>query len=99
LDLSSSAYPCASTWFDPLYRHLWIYHHQPILANDIRVARDSKIIYLQAVDSIQFFQLTFGFAGNHLEKFDLDGHNLGTVTFTADHPLCNQADGESAPQG
>ena len=26
------------------------------------------------------FNLTFGFVWNHLEIFDLDGHNLGTIS-------------------
>jgi hypothetical protein len=38
-----------------------------------------KKSWFQPVESIQLFQLTFGFVWNCLETFDLDGHNLGTV--------------------
>jgi len=40
---------------------------------------NSKMSWFQTVDSIQLFQPTFGFVWKHLEIFDLDGHNLGTV--------------------
>jgi hypothetical protein len=39
---------------------------------------NSKMLQIQAVDSIPIFQPTFGFVWNHLEIFDLGGHNLGT---------------------
>jgi hypothetical protein len=44
-----------------------------------QIFENSKMSLLQAVDSIPIFQLTFGFVWNHLEMFDLDGHNLGTT--------------------
>ena len=37
------------------------------------------MLKLQTVDSISFFRLILGFVWNHLEIFDLDGHNLGTI--------------------
>jgi len=40
---------------------------------------NSKMLLLQAVDSIYIFQRIFGFVWICLETFDLDGHNLGTV--------------------
>ena len=44
-------------------------------------ALNSKTSKFQPVDSIQLFQLTFGFVWKCLEIFDLNGHNLGTVPF------------------
>ena len=38
-----------------------------------------KRLWLQPVDSKPFFQMIFGFVWNCFEKFDLDGHNLGTA--------------------
>jgi hypothetical protein len=46
-----------------------------------QIFENSKILRLQAVDSIPIFQSIFGFVWNCLEIFDLDGHNLGTVQF------------------
>jgi len=40
---------------------------------------NSKMLLLQAVDSISIFHRVFGFFWNCLEIFDLDGHNLGTI--------------------
>ena len=42
------------------------------------------MLKLQTVDSISLFRLILGFVWNHLEIFDLDGHNLGTVSFARD---------------
>ena len=38
-----------------------------------------NMLQLQPVDSITLFKPTFSFVWNYLEKFDFDGHNLGTV--------------------
>jgi hypothetical protein len=44
-----------------------------------QIFENSKILWLQSVDSIPIFQAIFGFVWNCLEIFDLDGHNLGTI--------------------
>jgi hypothetical protein len=49
-----------------------------------QIFENSKMLQLQAVDSISIFHRTFGFVWNCLEIFDLDGHNLGTVSFARD---------------
>ena len=46
-----------------------------------QIVENSKMLWLQAVDSMPIFQLTFGFVWNHLEILDLDGHILGTVEY------------------
>ena len=46
-------------------------------------SENRKMLELQTVDSKPIFQLTFGFVWKCLEKFGLDGHNLGT----GDHHL------------
>jgi hypothetical protein len=48
-------------------------------------SQNRKMSKLQPVCSIALYQLTFGFTWNYFEKFDLDGHYLGTIAFTADH--------------
>jgi len=44
-----------------------------------QIFENLKILLLQAVDSMTIFHRIFGFAWNHLQLFDLDGHNFGTV--------------------
>jgi hypothetical protein len=44
-----------------------------------QIFENPKMLLFQAIDSIPFFQSTFGFVWNYLEIFDLDGHNLGTI--------------------
>jgi len=46
---------------------------------EVPESENSKMLWFQPVDSIQLFQLTFGFVWKYLEIFDLDGHILGTV--------------------
>ena len=53
------------------------------------------MLQLKAPDSITNFQQTFAFVWNHLEVFDLDGHNLGTIQFNfglyfLNRPFCCQ---------
>jgi hypothetical protein len=38
-----------------------------------------KTAYFQHVDYVRYFFGDFGNLGQNLTKFDLDGHNLGTV--------------------
>jgi hypothetical protein len=44
-----------------------------------QIFENSKMLYIQPVDSIPIFHAIFGFVWNYLEMFDLEGHNLGTV--------------------
>jgi hypothetical protein len=53
----------------------------PTRGFSVPVFINSKILKLQAVDSIPILQAIFGFVWKRLEIFDLDGHNLGTVLF------------------
>jgi hypothetical protein len=53
----------------------------PTRGFSVQIFENSKRQYLQGVDSITLFQLTFGFVWNCLETFDRDGHNLGTISF------------------
>ena len=45
-----------------------------------QIFENSKMLWFQVVDSIPIFQPTFGFVWNHLETFDLDGHNWAQST-------------------
>jgi hypothetical protein len=55
----------------------------PTRGFSVPVFINSKILKLQAVDSIPILQAIFGFVWKRLEIFDLDGHNLGTVLFSS----------------